>query len=214
MIALEHLQDLAHGVALQFGKLCEVVIHDVQATDLEKSIVYIENGHISGRHVGDGPSHIVLEARKEDPTDRTGKFAYFTKTKDGRVFRSSTVYIRDDEGHIKYAFCINFDITDYMVIQNGLNRITDSLSNNGSSNSVEKITNNVADLLDDLLEQCEEQVGVPAKMMNKQERLVAIKYLNDAGAFLISKSADKICDYFGISRFTLYSDINTVKGEE
>ena len=40
-----------------------------------------------------------------------------------------------------------------------------------------------------------------------------ISYLNEKGAFLISKSSEKIAEYFNISKFTLYSDLNTVKEE-
>ena len=43
--------------------------------------------------------------------------------------------------------------------------------------------------------------------------MAAIQFLNDAGAFLITKSGDKISKYFGISKFTLYSyiDVNSRK---
>ena len=53
-------------------------------------------------------------------------------------------------------------------------------------------------------------MGVPALLMNKEEKIRAINYLNDAGAFLITKSGDKVAKYFGISKYTLYSyvDIN------
>ena len=58
-----HLQfclQLARGIAQQFGSNCEVVVHDLDSNDVEHSIVAIENGHVSGSRVGDGPSHIVL----------------------------------------------------------------------------------------------------------------------------------------------------------
>ena len=44
---LDFLKQLAHGLAVQFGSSCEVVIHDLTKKDLDKSIVYIENGHVS-----------------------------------------------------------------------------------------------------------------------------------------------------------------------
>ena len=44
----------------QFGTSCEVVIHDLNK-DLETSIVHIENGQVTHRKSGDGPSGIVLE---------------------------------------------------------------------------------------------------------------------------------------------------------
>ena len=69
------------------------------------------------------------------------------------------------------------------------------------------------DDLDDLLLDIERIVGKPGPLMNKVERLKAITYLNEKGAFLISKSSEKIAEYFNISKFTLYSDLNTVKEE-
>ena len=50
---LDFLKQLAHGLAIQFGSSCEIAIHDLKTKDLEKSIVYIENGHVSNRQTGD-----------------------------------------------------------------------------------------------------------------------------------------------------------------
>ena len=57
---LKLLKQMAHGIAKQFGTSCEVVIHDLNK-DLETSIVHIENGQVTHRKSGDGPSGIVLE---------------------------------------------------------------------------------------------------------------------------------------------------------
>ena len=50
---LDFLKQLAHGLAIQFGSSCEIAIHDLKTKDLERSIVYIENGHVSNRQTGD-----------------------------------------------------------------------------------------------------------------------------------------------------------------
>ena len=59
---LQFMLQLAKGLARQFGPNCEVVVHDLDSNDPNSSIVAIENGHVTGRKVGDGPSHVVLEA--------------------------------------------------------------------------------------------------------------------------------------------------------
>ena len=61
------LRQMAHGLAVQFGPSCEVVIHDLTTGDLEHTVVHVEHGAVSGRKVWDGPSHVVLEARKAAP---------------------------------------------------------------------------------------------------------------------------------------------------
>ena len=209
MSTLERLKVIAHGLAIQFGPSCEVLIHDLQG-DLDTSLVYIENGTITNRHVGDGPSHVVLDVLNYDDGSE-GRFGYLTKTKDGRILKSSTMYIRDDNGNIDYLLGINQDITEFVMMHRSL----ESLIGIGQAenSTVEKITTSVSELLDDLLLEAERLVGKPGPLMNKVERLKAISYLNEKGAFLISKSSEKIAEYFNISKFTLYSDLNTVKEE-
>ena len=48
-------------------------------------------------------------------------------------------------------------------------------------------------------------------MMDKEEKIRAIEFLNDQGAFLVTKSGDKVSNYFGISKFTLYNYIEQGK---
>ena len=76
---------------------------------------------------------------------------------------------------------------------------------NNPGGEPERIPTNVNELLDDLLEQSVQLIGRPVAMMNKDDKVKAIRFLNDAGAMLITKSGDKIAKYFGISKYTLYS---------
>ena len=69
------------------------------------------------------------------------------------------------------------------------------------------------DLLDDLIAQSVELVGKPVAMMTKEDKIAAIQFLNQAGAFLVTKSGDKISKFFGISKYTLYSYIDAKKDE-
>lgn len=207
---------LAHALATQFGPNCEVVVHDLETSDPEKSIVAIENGYVTGRNEGDGPSHVVLEAIKAGTLHKLeDRLAYLTKTSDGRVLRSSTMFIRNAEGKTVGVLGINYDITVLVAASHTLNELTGSVTEEAASASkAEPIVTNVADLLDDLIQQSVELIGKPAAMMSKDERVRAIRYLNDTGAFLITKSGPKVCKYFGISKYTLYSYLDEAKDSE
>ena len=67
---------------------------------------------------------------------------------------------------------------------------------------------NIHDMLDDLIQQSVVLVGKPVALMNKEDKVKAIQFLNQNGAFLVTKSGDKIAKYFGISKYTLYSYID------
>ena len=204
---LDFLKQLAHGLAIQFGSSCEIAIHDLKTKDLEKSIVYIENGHVSNRQTGDGPSGVVLETLQSDPSTIHDKLSYLTKTEDGRILKSSTFYIRDDDGSISYIFSLNYDITAFTAASTAIQSLIATKDNlpDLTGDSPRQITHNVNELLDLLIEQAVAKVGKPVAMMNKDDKVAVVQYLDHAGAFLITKSGDKVSSYLGISKFTLYS---------
>lgn len=211
---LELLKQLADGLARQFGPDCEIVIHDLTRQDLEHSVAYIKNGHISNRRAGDGPSKVVLETMHKDPASLTDHLGYLTRTSEGKILKSSTMYIRNAEGAaIDYLLSINYDITGLLTVDRSIKALIDTEPQEDVKKQPEQIVHNVNDLLDSLIEQSVALIGKPVALMNKEEKVTAIQFLNDAGAFLITKSGDKVSKYFGISKFTLYSyiDVNSRK---
>jgi len=208
--SLDVLTRIADGLSRQFGHDCEVVIHDLSKENIEHSIIYIKNGHVSGRQVGDGPSKVVLETIHKNPDFQEDHLGYLTRTSDGRILKSSTMFIRDDDSNIRYILSINFDITGILAVEQALKSLID-IDPQSSNLQPEKIVHNVNDLLDILLEQSVAMIGKPVPLMNKDDKVAAIQYLNDKGAFLITKSGDKVSKYFSISKFTLYSYIDVNK---
>ncbi len=196
------LKNLAHGIAQQFGENCEVVVHELDERDVEHTVVHIENGHVSGRKIGDGASQAVLRAQGSEKEKLEDRFNYQTRTGDGRVLRSSTVYIRNDSNKPIGVFSINYDTTDLSVAE----KIIKSLNaSNIETQTPERIVQNVGDLLEELIESSVKLVGKPVAVMTKEDKIKAIQFLNGSGAFLITKSSEKVSSYFGISRYTLYS---------
>ena len=146
---LQFLLTLAKGIASQFGPNCEVVVHDLATNDPERSIVAIENGHVTGRKVGDGPSHVVLEALRGNPEQLHDHLSYLTRTKDGKILKSTTIYIRDDDGAPIGIFGINYDITLMLAMENAIKQFT---ATEKDEKEPEPIARNVSDLLDELIE--------------------------------------------------------------
>ena len=211
-LTLESLVMIAHGIARQFGNDCEVCIHDLQANDLEHTICYIINGHVSGRKIGDGASKIVLETlealkKGDNVSDHLG---YRTHTSDGRILKSSTIFLKDESGKYRFILGINHDMTNFINAQSALSNVVENIETTGEA-IYGQIPLSVNDLLDNLIEQSVKLVGKTPALMTKDEKVKAIKFLQDAGAFLITRSGDKISQFFGISKFTLYSYIDQAK---
>lgn len=206
---LELLRQVAAGIAAQFGSNCEVAIHDL-SKDPDRSIVFIANGHVSGRKVGDGASNVVMEQLRTQDPEPKDHLCYLTKTPDGKILKSSTVYIRDRKGKVSAILAINYDISRLILMEEALHDLTSTGEEVPAE--PERITN-VSDLLDELIQQSVALVGKPAAVMNKEDKVKAIQFLSQNGAFLITKSGDKVAKYFGISKYTLYSYIDMNKQE-
>ena len=198
----------AKGLAGQFGRNCEVVIHDLRSENLEHTIIAIENGHVTGRSIGDGPSQIVLEALRENPENLEDRIAYLTKTADGRILKSTTLFIRDDSGKVVGLMGINYDISMFVAVDDAIRAFT---GQDQQSQEPESISGSVSDLLDELLDQSVRLIGKPTALMSKDEKIRAIRFLDERGAFLITKSGPKVCQYFGISTYTLYSYLDEIR---
>ena len=208
-IVLENLKIIAHEMATHFGDKCEICIHDLSTEDMEHTIVYIENGHITHRRIGDSSSNAYLRSKTkiEKGMDVENKLCYTSRTKDGKFLKSSTVFLKDANGHYKYMMCINQDMSDILSVKNTL----DNMLSKEERPTDDTIASNVGDLLETLVDKSIALIGKAPADMNKEEKKAAIGFLNEQGAFLITGAGDMVSECFGISKFTLYTYLNDNK---
>ena len=204
--SVDFMKRLAKGLAAQFGEDCEIVIHDLESENKDNTIIAIENGHVTHREVGGGPSHIVLESLKAPAEKLEDHYDYLTKTSDGRLIKSSSIYIKNDEGKPVGIFCVNYDITKFAMAETTMKSF---LHVAPQSEEPERIPQNVNELLDNAVR----HVGKPVPMMKKADKIKAVQYLKNNGAFQILKSGDRVCKLFKISKFTLYNYIDSTDTE-
>jgi len=202
---LETLESIIKGIAAQFGEKCEVVLHDLTG-DYEKTIVAIENGYITGRKVGDCGSNLGLEVLMR--TEKNGdRYNYITQLKEGTILRSSSIYLKDDDGKTIGAICINMDISDLIMAEKA---IQSTILNKTDPEIEEVFVRDVNELLSYLIQQCQKQIGKPVIHMSKEDKMKVVEFLDKKGAFLITKSGDKVCRYLDISKFTLYNYLDEI----
>ena len=92
----------------------------------EHSIVAIENGHVTGRKVGDGASHVVLEQVRQADAQPSDHLSYLTKTPDGKILKSSTMYIRGRNGKVVAILGINYDISSLLMVEDAVHELIDT----------------------------------------------------------------------------------------
>lgn len=195
-------------ISNQFGNKCEVVLHDL-TRDYNSTITDIRNGHVTNRTIGGCGSNLGLEVLRGSVIDGD-RFNYVTTTQDGRILRSSSIYIKNDEGTVIGSICINLDITETVQFEGYLRQF----NRFETSQEEEVFASDVNTLLQHLIQQGQELLGKPAAEMNKTERIEFIRFLDEKGAFLITKSSEQICELLGISKFTFYNSLETVRNEK
>jgi predicted transcriptional regulator YheO len=206
---LNALKQVADGVAAQFGNNCEVAIYDPGENN-GYSVVYAVNENVSGQGVGTQENRTLLEKRNLSSLETRGHISYLVKTPEGRVLKNSAVCIRNEQGDAEAVVTIKYDVTELVTLENAIH---DLISTENVREKESEPVLNVNELLEQLIQKSVELVGKPVALMNKDDKIKAIHFLSRNGAFLITKSGDKVAKYFGISKYTLYSYIDA-KSEE
>lgn len=201
---MDLLTRIMKAIAAEVGPNCEIVLHDYE-DDYDRTIVAIENGHVTGRRIGDCGTNLGLEVLR-GTVQNGDKYNYMTQTREGKMLRSSSVYIYDDNGQAIGALCMNWDITGLISAEKALNEITAAGTEAASEPEVkEVISSNVSDILDALIHDSLKYVGKPVDKMTKEDKMKGLRYLDEKGAFLIKKSGEKVMEFYNISKYTLYN---------
>ena len=81
-------------------------------------------------------------------------------------------------------------------------------SQESGKNAQEVFTSNVDELLELMMQEAVAGTGKQLSMLTKEDKVAVVRYLDEKGAFLIKKSAERVADFLGISRFTVYNYLN------
>lgn len=201
--ALDFLSRLCDGLSVMFGSNCETVVHDMN--DPNKSIVYITNGQVTNRNIGD--KFKILGGKDIDKFfSGTDIINCKALSPDKRTLKSSTFHMKGHGYH--YALGINFDYTNFEFAHNILK---DLISVGKDISEVIQASPNTEDLLDGYIDDALKFVGKPISMLKKEDRVQIVKCLEEKGAFVLQRSIPIISERLNISRYTLYNYLKEIR---
>lgn len=201
----ENYRRMARGIAELFGRNCEVVIHDFDK--LPNSLVHIE-GDVTHRQLGAPITDLVLREMRREGRNIKDFRNYPTLTSDGHKMKSFTSFIRDVDGEVIGAFCINFDISNFV---NAIGLLEDfSRVEDGSEDRTETFASSLNETVDALMERAVKSMGKLPSAMSKTERVQFVGSLEDQGVFLIKGSVEIVAQAMGVSRYTIYNYLKEV----
>ncbi len=207
----EFIKKFTENLGKLFGNKCEIIVHDF-TKGYESTIVHVVNGELSGRAIGGCPTNLFFE-HLDELGDKEEEFSsYFSTMPDGRLIKSSTTFLRDESGAIVGSICINVDVSHLAMLAPVLREFLDDGGSGSQQVGNEHFAKDVNDLMEGYLAQVQANIGKPACEMNKKEKLAALAFLKSKGVLQIAKANVKLCEFFAISKFTLYNYLNEING--
>lgn len=185
----------------------EVLLHDVSKP--ESSVIAIRNGHISGRKIGSPMTDLALKILKQkDYLDKDFITNYDGYGKDGKVFLSSTYYIKNAKQELIGMICVNNDITDIKELNKGYETIMKRFKyreeNEEKVKYEENIENPLTSIANSIISKTINSINIPPERMSIEEKVNIVQELNDKGVFLLKGSVSDVAEQLQISETTVY----------
>lgn len=212
-LTVETLSDvfsLADFLSTVLGNHSEIVIHDTST--LDQSIVYIHNGHLSGRKVGDAMTDYALKLIKNSHFKETDYITnYYSKNINSHKFRSSTYFIKNKRGLLIGLLCINVDITHIEEARSVLDSFLclpsvqeNEKENTSTLSTMELLSGNPADTVKEMTQSILSTYNVEVERLTKEEKIEIISTLHDSGVFLMKGSVSIVASELKLSDPTVY----------
>jgi predicted transcriptional regulator YheO len=201
---------IAEAVVATVGPTSEVVVHDLR--NPEHTVIGI-SGNLTRRAVGapvPDPELLpgYVDAFQED------LIRYRTLTGSGRELLSSTVWVRDIDGHIVGALCINMDFANIRLARDLLDRAIENLpASTPDRASLATFATSVEDFVAIALRGAMREIGKEPMQLDRRDKVRLIRELNAAGVFEIRRAAEIVARELGISRATVYTYLKDARIE-
>jgi predicted transcriptional regulator YheO len=203
----ELLGRIANAAVTTIGADCEVVVHDLR--EPAHSVVAI-SGTLTGRQVG---------APVPDPALMPGVVDAFThddlrrqaRTPSGRALLASTSWIRDTDGHIVGAVCINIDQAELQRARDIIDRRLVAADRPEDA----PLTTFATDISHFASLAARDAIGAASatRRLTRPELVAIVRDLDRAGVFSLRGAARTVGQELGLSRASVYGYLREARAE-
>jgi predicted transcriptional regulator YheO len=205
----ESLRNVADILVKTFGKNCEAAIHDF--SNLEHSLVYIA-GSVTKRKPGAPLTDLGLRVYRQGKDGVKDIPNYRNTTNDGRTIKSSTSFVRNGDGKVIGAFCINLDITEFL---NALYLAQEFVETTelAEETKAETFAVTVSETIEAIIDRAICKIGKQPSTMSSEEKIRFVDMIESDGAFLIKGAVDYVANRLGVSKYTVYRYLQKIRSD-
>jgi len=204
---LGDFRSIVEPLAKMLGPQGEVVLHSFE--DLDHSIIEI-SGNVTGRPRGGPITNLVLSRIRAQRFENV--INYENRLEDGRILKSSTIFVRDAEGNPVGCLCINMDVSGLELAMSVLKGLCNRNPAVPVEEPSERFSSDVYDMARTMLAASLNGIGKPVAFMQKDDKVQVVGHLDSQGFFLIKGSVELAAKGLGTSRYTIYNYLDEVRG--
>ena len=206
---LEAIAQMIPSLKAMLGPRHEVILHDL--SHVESSIVMLE-GDVTHRKIGGPATDYLLKLLREGGDGAENSVNYKTVLPNGRLLRSSTIFIRDEEGRIIGSLCFNQDLTDYIVARNLIEENT-LFGQTEVEPPKETFAQDIGEVMESVVDTEITLFQKPVVYMQKEDKLCIVAKLEQKGVFAIKNAVEYVAECLGVSNFTVYNYLKEVRSK-
>ena len=206
---LQAVLQSAEGLSVMLGSRYEVILHDL--SHVETSIVAIY-GNVTNRKVGGPATNYLLQLLKTYGDEAPNSLNYRNVLPDGRVLRSSTIFIRNENNHIIGSLCINQDQTDFIVASKLMQELTAFQKPSPEEDPAgEFFAHDIGDVMEDMVRTELEILQKPVAYMQKEDKLAVVQRMENKGIFDVKGAVEYVAEKLGVSNYTIYNYLKEIR---
>jgi len=221
---LKQYSILVEFLGKALGPDYEVALYDIGSET--NSLVAIANGYISGRAIGAPMTNMALNTMSNKLYKNSNyKLNYHGISKDQRILRSSTMFIKDENEELVGMLCINFDDSKFVNLSNEILKLchpneliekhcTYESINTLSDDEVETFSGSISEVTETVLNKVLASKNIPIDRLTQDERLDVIDMLIQKGVFMLKGAVSEVAKQLHCSEPTIYRYINKLNKDK
>lgn len=196
---------IVQSLGKMFAPFCEVVLHDLRTP--AQAIIAIEN-NFSGRKIGDATTNVGLERVVNDAFPEVLQ-NYQNILPNGKVVKSTSIGIKNEEGHYIASICLNFDTSVFSQLNSQLAEFitTKTLTHTPT----EQLRSLSSQEVEEAVSQFAHSKNETPQSLDKNQKRELILLLEEKGLLQLRNAISTVATLLGVTRPTIY---NYLKSKE
>lgn len=213
---IESYIPIADYIAAVCGPRYEIVLHDL--TDFDHTIIYIANS-VTGRKIGDSLLTLSLDVvLNHDNTNNQSFVAniYRSSYINGKKWRLSDFYIRNNANEVIGLFSINVDVTPFEHLKNlaveEMNLESKKTRSNINTNNNEEKVIPLTDMMEGAFNDAMNELSLSdSQVLSVDDKIRIIAALNNKNLFIMKGTVALVAEKINVSVSTVYRYLHIVK---